>query len=129
MEIKFGPFREYARKIGADYVATGHYCGVERRDGKTYLIRAKDENKDQTYFLNQVKQNQIDNVIFPLTDIDKPTVRKIAEEHGLATAEKKDSTGICFIGERDFRKFLKSYLKQAKPQQNREIFYSQFPKR
>ena len=114
VEIKFGPFREYARKTGADYVATGHYCGVERRDGKTYLIRAKDENKDQTYFLNQVKQNQIDNVIFPLTDIDKPTVRKIAEEHGLATAEKKDSTGICFIGERDFRKFLKSYLPMQK---------------
>ncbi len=114
VEIKFGPFREYARKIGAEFVATGHYCGTLKRDGRTYLIRAKDENKDQTYFLNQVREEQIDNVIFPLVDIDKPTVRRIAEEHHLATAEKKDSTGICFIGERDFRKFLKGYLPMQK---------------
>ena len=109
-EIKFGPFKEYAKKLGADYIATGHYAGVKQENGRTYLIRAIDENKDQTYFLNQLSEKQIENVLFPLTDIDKPTVRKIAEQYGLATAKKKDSTGICFIGERDFRKFLSTYL-------------------
>ena len=109
-EIKFGPFKDYALSLGADYIATGHYCGI-RHDGDThYLLKAKDANKDQTYFLNQVSQKQLENVLFPLANLPKPEVRRIAEENGLATAEKKDSTGICFIGERNFRKFLMSYL-------------------
>ena len=109
-EIKFGPFKEYAKQLGADYIATGHYCGI-RHDGDVhYLLKAKDKNKDQTYFLNQVSQEQLENVLFPLADLEKPEVRKIAEENGLATAEKKDSTGICFIGERNFKQFLMNYI-------------------
>lgn len=109
-EIKFGPFLEYAKSLGADYIATGHYAKVERKNGFTYLMKAKDTNKDQTYFLNQLNQEQLKNVLFPLGDMVKPDVRKIAEKYSLSTAEKKDSTGICFIGERRFRQFLKSYL-------------------
>lgn len=109
-EIKFGPFLEHALKLGADYVATGHYCKRVDRDGKVYLYKSYDQNKDQTYFLNQVSQKQLKNVLFPLADLDKKEVRKIAEENGLVTAEKKDSTGICFIGERNFRKFLKDFI-------------------
>ena len=108
-EIKFGPFREYALSMGADFIATGHYCGIEH--GKTTrLLKAKDKNKDQTYFLNQVREEQLKEVLFPLCDLDKSEVRRLAEENNLTTAKKKDSTGICFIGERNFRKFLKSYL-------------------
>lgn len=114
-EIKFGPFREYALSLGADYIATGHYCGIDHNaDGKHYLLKAKDTGKDQTYFLNQVTQTQLERVLFPLADMPKEEVRKIAEREGLATATKKDSTGICFIGERNFRKFLSEYL-PAKP--------------
>lgn len=109
-EIKFGPFLEYAMNMGADYIATGHYAKVERKDGKTYLCKSMDTNKDQTYFLNQLNQDQLKNVLFPLGDICKPEVRKIAEKYGLSTAEKKDSTGICFIGEKRFREFLKNYI-------------------
>ncbi len=79
-EIKFGAFREQAAKIGADYIATGHYCGVKRENGRTYLTRAVDENKDQTYFLNQVTEEQISNAMFPLEKITKPEVRAIAEK-------------------------------------------------
>ncbi len=109
-EIKFGPFKDYALSLGADYIATGHYCGI-RHDGDThYLLKCKDQNKDQTYFLNQVSQSQLENVLFPLQNLYKSEVRKIAEENGLVTAGKKDSTGICFIGERNFRKFLMEYI-------------------
>ncbi len=109
-EIKFGPFREYALSMGADYIATGHYCGIEHSNGRHRLKKAADGSKDQTYFLNQVREEQLENVIFPLADMQKAEVRKVAEEIGLATAKKKDSTGICFIGERNFRKFLQEYL-------------------
>ncbi len=109
-EIKFGPFKEYAKKLGADYIATGHYCDI-LHDGDThYLLKAKDQNKDQTYFLNQLSQSQLENVLFPLGKLEKPEVRRIAEKYGLATAGKKDSTGICFIGERNFRQFLLNYI-------------------
>ena len=116
-EIKFGPFREYAMSMGADFIATGHYCGIEHKNGTTRLLKAKDSGKDQTYFLNQVHEEQLGNVIFPLADLNKSEVRKIAEENNLSTADKKDSTGICFIGERNFRKFLLTYL----PAQSGEI--------
>ncbi|MBR6736801.1 MAG: tRNA 2-thiouridine(34) synthase MnmA [Clostridia bacterium] len=109
-EIKFGPFKDYAKSLGADYIATGHYCGISHENGVHYLLKAKDKNKDQTYFLNQVSQEQLDGVLFPLQDLEKSEVRKIAEENGLVTAEKKDSTGICFIGERNFRQFLMNYI-------------------
>ncbi len=109
-EIKFGPFLEFAKKIGADYIATGHYAKTMKKDGKTYLLKSKDLNKDQSYFLNQLSQEQLDKVLFPLCDLDKPVVREIASKNGLINAKRKDSTGICFIGERNFRNFLKNYL-------------------
>ncbi len=113
-EIKFGPFLEYAKSIGAEYIATGHYCKKIEKNGKFYLAKAKDLNKDQSYFLNQLSQEQLKYVLFPLENIDKHQVREIAKDLGLVTAEKKDSTGICFIGERNFKKFLQEYL-PAKP--------------
>ncbi len=113
-EIKFGPFLEEAKKLGADYIATGHYCKISHEKGVHRLLKAADKNKDQTYFLNQLTQPQLENVLFPLQYMQKPEVRKIALENGLATAEKKDSTGICFIGERNFRKFLSTYLPARK---------------
>lgn len=113
-EVKFGPFLEFAKKIGADYIATGHYAKKVEKDGKYYLLKAFDKNKDQSYFLNQLSQEQLKPVLFPLADIDKPTVRKIAEQLNLSNAHKKDSTGICFIGERNFRKFLKNFIPAKK---------------
>ncbi len=109
-EIKFGPFLEKARQLGADMIATGHYAKTYQKNGRTYLAKAKDLTKDQSYFLNQLSQEQLSSVIFPLADIEKTKVREIAKELDLSNAEKKDSTGICFIGERNFRKFLKEYL-------------------
>lgn len=109
-EIKFKDFKEQAKRLGADFIATGHYCDILHQDGVHYLLKAKDQNKDQTYFLNQLSQEQLDGVLFPLGKLDKSEVRAIAEKHGLATARKKDSTGICFIGERNFRNFLQEYI-------------------
>ena len=109
-EIKFGPFLEYAKALGADYVATGHYCGIAHENGVHYLLKAKDQSKDQTYFLNQLSQKQLESVLFPLANVEKSEVRRIADELGLVNAKKKDSTGICFIGERNFRNFLQNYL-------------------
>ncbi|TSI03263.1 tRNA 2-thiouridine(34) synthase MnmA [Lysinibacillus sp. BW-2-10] len=109
-EIKFKAFLEHAMKLGADYLATGHYARVDERDGEVVMLRGIDNNKDQTYFLNQLSQEQLQHVMFPIGHIAKPEVRKIAEEAGLATAKKKDSTGICFIGERNFKEFLSQYL-------------------
>ena len=104
--IKFDMFVKEALKLGADYIATGHYARLE--NGK--LLRAVDRNKDQTYFLCQVSKEQFKNVLFPIGDMVKSDVRKIALEYDLVTAKKKDSTGICFIGERNFANFLKNYL-------------------
>ena len=104
--IKFDMFAKEAEKLGADYIATGHYARIE--NGK--LLKALDDNKDQTYFLSQVSKEQLKNVLFPIGDMIKSDVRKIAEENGLVTAKKKDSTGICFIGERNLTNFLKNYL-------------------
>lgn len=110
-EIKFKAFLDYAFKLGADYVATGHYAQVKRiEEGQVVLLRGNDNNKDQTYFLNQLSQEQLQHVLFPLGHLEKSEVRKIAAEAQLATAKKKDSTGICFIGERDFKTFLSEYL-------------------
>ncbi|WP_139187828.1 tRNA 2-thiouridine(34) synthase MnmA [Bacillus tuaregi] len=109
-EIKFKAFLEHAMNLGADYLATGHYARVEYRDGEYKMLRGVDENKDQTYFLNQLSQEQISKVMFPIGNIEKARVREIAKEAGLATATKKDSTGICFIGERNFKTFLSQYL-------------------
>jgi len=104
--IKFDMFVKEAKKLGADYIATGHYARIENNQ----LLKAKDLNKDQTYFLSQVSNEQFENVLFPIGDMLKQDVRKIAQEYDLITASKKDSTGICFIGERNFTNFLKNYL-------------------
>lgn len=112
-EIKFGIFRDYALKLG-DVVATGHYCNIGKENGLPTLYKAVDGDKDQTYFLCDTRTEQLDNVMFPLGNLKKSEVRRIAAESGLATSGKKDSTGICFIGERKFRSFLKNYL-PAKP--------------
>ena len=104
--IKFDYFIKEAKRLGAKYVATGHYAKLENGQ----LMRSKDQNKDQTYFLSQLSHEQLENILFPLGDIDKPEVRRLAEKYDLATAKKKDSTGICFIGERNFRGFLENYL-------------------
>ncbi|MGB6177830.1 tRNA 2-thiouridine(34) synthase MnmA [Carnobacterium sp.] len=110
-EIKFKAFLDYAIELGADYVATGHYAQVERdENGVAHMLRGVDNNKDQTYFLNQLSQEQLAKTLFPLGHMEKSEVRKIAAEANLATAKKKDSTGVCFIGERDFKKFLMNYL-------------------
>lgn len=110
-EIKFKAFLEFAAEdLGADYIATGHY--VRRRDiaGKSQLLRGLDGNKDQSYFLYTLSHQQVAKSLFPVGELEKPEVRRIAEEIGLITAKKKDSTGICFIGERKFRDFLGRYL-------------------
>ena len=109
-EIKFKAFLEHAQSLGADYLATGHYARVEQRDGEIVMLRGIDNNKDQTYFLNQLTQEQLKHVLFPIGNIEKKEVRHIAEQAGLVTAKKKDSTGICFIGERNFKEFLSQYL-------------------
>ncbi|TDT46052.1 tRNA 2-thiouridine(34) synthase MnmA [Fonticella tunisiensis] len=109
-EIKFKAFLDYALKIGADYLATGHYAQVDFHDGEYRLLRAVDGNKDQTYFLCALGQKQLSKAIFPVGHLKKAEVREIARKAGLKTADKKDSTGICFIGERNFNEFLSRYL-------------------
>lgn len=108
-EIKFKAFLEKALELGADYIAMGHYARVIHSD-KHYLLRGKDGNKDQTYFLCQVNSYQLSKVLFPIGDMEKPAVRQKAADYGLEVATKKDSTGVCFIGERNFKEFLKNYL-------------------
>ena len=109
-EIKFKCFLDYAIEQGADTIATGHYARKEVRNGVHYLLKGLDQNKDQSYFLYRLKPFQLERSIFPLGELEKPEVRRLAEEFKLPTAPKKDSTGICFIGERPFREFLQKYL-------------------
>lgn len=110
-EIKFKAFLEFAAEdLGADYIATGHYVRRRDIDGTTQLLRGVDTNKDQSYFLYTLSHAQVAQSLFPVGELEKPEVRKIAEQLDLATAKKKDSTGICFIGERKFRDFLGRYL-------------------
>ena len=109
-EIKFKHFLDAARALGAARIATGHYARVARADGRWHLLRAADRGKDQSYFLHQLGQAQLAATWFPLGELPKADVREIARRAGLPTAAKKDSTGICFIGERDFRAFLARYL-------------------
>jgi tRNA-uridine 2-sulfurtransferase len=105
-EIKFQALFAKALEIGGDFLATGHYC--QAQDGK--LLKGADPLKDQTYFLNTVKKEVLEKVLFPIGHIPKTEVRALAEEHGLATAKKKDSTGICFIGKRNFKEFISKYI-------------------
>ncbi|RKZ94882.1 MAG: tRNA 2-thiouridine(34) synthase MnmA [Gammaproteobacteria bacterium] len=113
-EIKFKVFLDYALAQGADKIATGHYARVKEENGQFYLLKGKDNNKDQSYFLYTLGQYPLSKTLFPVGELDKTEVRHLAEKYHLATWDKKDSTGICFIGERDFAKFLSQYL-PAKP--------------
>ena len=109
-EIKFKTFLDEAKALGAEKIATGHYARVDQRDGRWRLLRGVDAAKDQSYFLHQLGQSQLACTLFPVGELPKTEVRAIAARLGLATAKKKDSTGICFIGERDFREFLSQYI-------------------
>lgn len=109
-EIKFNAFLDKAIDVGAEKIATGHYAKVEFRDGFYRLLKAKDQSKDQTYFLCMLNQQQLSKAMFPLGDYLKSEVREIAKDFGIHVADKKDSTGVCFIGERNFKEFLKKYL-------------------
>jgi tRNA-specific 2-thiouridylase len=109
-EIKFKAFLDHALALGADKIATGHYAQIVEKDGEFQLHKALDRSKDQSYFLHALKQDQLKHVLFPLGQIPKTQVREIAAAHGFINATKKDSTGICFIGERKFKEFLQDYL-------------------
>jgi len=109
-EIKFKAFLNYAKKLGADKIATGHYARTQTTANRTKLLKGLDPNKDQSYFLSALGQDQIQDALFPVGELLKPQVRQIATEQGFQNASKKDSTGICFIGERKFKDFLSQYL-------------------
>ena len=109
-EIKFGVFRDYAKRLGGEFLATGHYARTAMIEGEAVLLKATDKNKDQSYFLHAVSAAALAETVFPLGEIVKDEVRRIARDHGLVVHDKKDSTGICFIGERPFREFLSTYL-------------------
>ena len=109
-EIKFGTLAHYARRLGAEHLATGHYARLARRGGENRLLKARDASKDQSYFLHAVAGTDFERVIFPLGDKSKTEVRALAQANHLPVADKKDSTGICFIGERPFAEFLSRYL-------------------
>lgn len=113
-EIKFKVFFNKAMEFGADYLATGHYCQTKTINNQTYLVKGKDQGKDQTYFLYAIDGSVLDRVLFPIGSIEKKIVRKIAKDYDLITHDKKDSTGICFIGERNFKNFLAQYLESQK---------------
>jgi tRNA-specific 2-thiouridylase len=109
-EIKFKAFLDHAMRLGAGKIATGHYARVRERAGKFELLKGLDESKDQSYFLHRLNQAQLSKTLFPIGELRKTEVRRIAQELGLPNAKKKDSTGICFIGERPFREFLNRYI-------------------
>ena len=109
-EIKFKAFLEYALKLGAGHMATGHFVRKDVRNGRTVLLRGSNPAKDQSYFLYMLKERQIERALFPVGHMTKDEVRQIAEANGLVTSKKKDSTGVCFIGERNFRQFLQGFL-------------------
>ncbi|HFE38547.1 MAG TPA: tRNA 2-thiouridine(34) synthase MnmA [Gammaproteobacteria bacterium] len=109
-EVKFKVFLDHALAMGAEKIATGHYAQIEESDGLYILKRAMDKNKDQTYFLYTLKQSQLSKTLFPLGMLKKPQVRQLANDAGFVTHDKKDSTGICFIGERNFRDFLSQFI-------------------
>ena len=113
-EIKFRAFLEHAKSLGAEKIATGHYVRTRKQDNKTQLLRGLDNNKDQSYFLHALNQYQLSHTLFPIGEFDKTEIRQLAKTHDLTTHDKKDSTGICFIGERRFSTFLEKYL-PAKP--------------
>jgi tRNA-specific 2-thiouridylase len=113
-EIKFRAFLDHAMQMGADKIATGHYAGVREFEGRFQLLKAEDGTKDQSYFLHRLNQEQLSKTLFPLAGIYKRDVRRMAEDAGLHVAVKKDSTGICFIGERPFKEFLMRYLPPKK---------------
>lgn len=113
-EIKFKVFADYVKLLGADLLATGHYCQIEQTEAGPLLSKGADGNKDQTYFLHAVKGEALKNVIFPVGHLPKPKVRELAARFGLSTSVKKDSTGVCFIGERDFKLFLSQYIQSTK---------------
>jgi len=112
-EIKFKAFLDHAMRLGAGKIATGHYARVRERDGRHELLKGLDPLKDQSYFLHRLNQAQLSKTLFPVGELPKTEVRRLAEEIGLPNAKKKDSTGICFIGERPFREFLNRYLSHA----------------
>jgi len=119
-EIKFRAFLDYALQLGADFIATGHYARVEQRQGRYCLIKGVDANKDQSYFLYTLGQHQLQHSLFPIGELEKPRVRELAQQAGFANHGKKDSTGICFIGERKFSDFLQRFL-PAQPGDIRSI--------
>lgn len=109
-EIKFKAFLDFAMRLGAAKIATGHFVRTEEREGHPLLLRGSDGSKDQSYFLYMLKEKQLNRAMFPVGDMTKAQVRALAEEAGLPVSKKKDSTGICFIGERNFRQFLQGFL-------------------
>jgi len=112
-EIKFKAFLDHAMRLGAEHIATGHYARVRVRDDRFELLKGLDPTKDQSYFLHRLTQGQLARTLFPVGELHKSEVRRIAQEIGLPNARKKDSTGICFIGERPFREFLNRYIAHA----------------
>src|SRR4051812_23473852 len=111
-EIKFKAFLDHAMRLGAEKIATGHYARVREHDGRFELLKGLDESKDQSYFLHRLNQAQLAKTLFPVGELRKTEVRRLATEIGLPNAKKKDSTGICFIGERPFREFLNRYIQK-----------------
>ena len=128
-EVKFKHFLDAAQALGAERIATGHYARVDQHQGRWRLLRGADRGKDQSYFLHQLGQEQMARTLFPIGDLEKPALRALAAEAGLGTAAKKDSTGICFIGERDFRQFLSQYLpaRQGQIRDANDVVIAQHP--
>ena len=110
-EMKFNVFMQEVKNMNSDIIATGHYAKIEKIDGQYLLTKPKDDNKNQTYFLHALNQKQLSHAMFPLADLNKDEVRDIARKHNLPTSEKKDSTGICFIGKQRFDTFIANYIK------------------